>query len=254
MRTLPFLLALGCASTEGTNAPATLESQSLLALQRFYEDDATEQIDTLIALLNEEVSAEPVGFYFQPLEPEDVEMFEHSDEAIWSHTAGCGVLAEMRGEVPDYAAVVPEEDQSFPDPTYAVWTREITSGTVSDFLAGGPLDTFNHIEKSGFGFAVSYDMDKDFRWHGSTLAMISLVPNGHFPEGADAALVVGFTIELWYEHDGTMVWYNASWTEIESLLDEDNVDTEWWLDQLISGTLDYYWGTEEHVTGTPHED
>lgn len=254
MTLLPLLLAHGCTTTEGSDAPATLESQSLLALQRFYEDDAGAQVSALIALLEAEEGDEPVGFYFDPLAPEDVEMFEHSDEAVWSHTAGCGVLAQVRGAVPDYAAVVPEEDQSFPDPTYAVWTREITGGTAEDFLAGGHLDTWNHIEKSGFGFSVSYDMDKDFRWHGDTLAMISLVPDGKFPEGLDAALVVGFTIELWYTRDGAMWWYNASWTEIESALDEDSVDVEWWLDQLIDGTLDYYWGTEEHVTGVEHEE
>lgn len=244
---------LACQSeAEGEYAPATLESQSLLALQRFYEDDAGEQIETLIELLEPELVNQPGGFFFEALEPADVEMFEHSDEAIWAHTAGCGVLAEMKGDISLYAGSVPEADQSFADPSYAVWSRDIVGGTAEDFQAGGNLDTFNHIEKSGFGFAVSYDMDKDYRWHGDTLSMISLVPNGKFPEGLDAGLVVGFTIELWYLHEDTVIWYNASWTEIESALDEDNVDTEWWLQQLIDGTLDYYWGTEEHVTGEEH--
>jgi len=248
-------LLVACSSTEGTEAPPTLESQTLLALQRFYDDDAAEQVGTLVALLDEEIGEEPVGFYFDALEASDVEMFVYSDEAIWAHTAGCGVLAYVRGEVPDYAAVVAEPDQSFADPSYAVWSREITGGNEADFLDGGDLDTWNHIEKAGFGFDVAYDMDKDFRWFGSTLAMISLVPEGHLPTDAlDTQLVVGFTLELWYEHDGRMAWYNGSWTEIESPLDEDNVDIEWWLDQLIDGTLDYYWGTEVYVTGEPHED
>lgn len=250
------LFALACAPpVEVEETPATLESQSLLATQRFYEDDEGEQIAQLIEFLADARTGDPVGFYFAALTPDDVDMFDHSDDAIWEHTAGCGVLADLRGAVPDYAAVVPEPDQSFPDPSYAVWTRELTGGSGDAFLGGDDLQTWNHIEKAGFGFDVAYDMEKDYRWFGDTLAMISLVPEGHLPVDAlDTQLVVGFTLELWTPIDGTMVWYNASWTEIESPLDEDKVDMEWWLDQLIAGTLDYYWGTEEHVTGTPHEE
>jgi hypothetical protein len=250
-----LLTLVACTEIEAETAPPTLESQSLVAVQRFYDDDAAEQIATLIDLVNEEVSDEPHGFYFGALTPEDVSMYAHSDEAIWEHTTGCGVLAKVRGTVDQYAAIVPEPDQSFPDPSYAVWTREITGGTAEDFTAGGPLDTWNHVEKSGFGFDVAYDMDKDYRWYGDTLAMVSIVPDGKLPvDEFDTQLVVGWTIELWYTLDDTLIWYNASWTEIESPLDEDNVDIEWWLDQLIAGTLDYYWGTEEHATGIPHEE
>jgi hypothetical protein len=252
---MTLLLLLACTEIESEDAPPTLESQSLKAVQRFYDDDAEEQIATLIELVNLEVTDEPHGFYFGALTPEDVDMYPHSDEAIWEHTTGCGVLAKMRGTVDQYAAIVPEADQSYADPSYTMWSRELTSGSSESFVEGGPLDTWNHIEKDGFGFAVAYDMDKDFRWYGDTLAMISLVPEGHLPVDAfDTQLVVGWTIELWYTKDDTLIWYNGSWTEIESPLDEDNVEIEWWLDQLISGTLDYYWGTEEHATGIPHEE
>ena len=246
---LPFLI--GCAEPVPAEvAPPTLESQSLLALQRFYEDDAGEQIDILIDLVAKEVTADARGFYFGALTPEDVDMFDHSDAAIWEHTTGCAVFSKMRGTVPEFAASVPEADQSFPDPSYKVWTREITAGNEADFLAGGELDTWNHIEKEGFAFVVSYDMQKDFRWHGDTLAMISLVPEGEQPaDDLATELVVGFTIELWTPIDGTMVWYNGSWTEIESPLDENAVEIEWWLDQLIAGTIDYFEGTENHVMG-----
>jgi hypothetical protein len=248
-------LFFACADVEGETAPASLESQSLLALQRFYEDDAGDQVSLLLDLLDKEDRSVPGGFYFDQLAPEDVEMFEHSDEADWDHTAGCGVLAEVRGELQQYVDSVPEEDQSFPDPTYAEWTRSVSGGDVGDFLAGeGDLQTDNHIEKSYVIYTVEYDMDKDFRWFDDTLAMISLVPDGRFPDDGGVGLVVGFTLELWYLRNDTVVWYNASWTEIESPLDEDAQDKEAWLDILISGTLDYYWGTEEHVTGEPHTD
>jgi hypothetical protein len=248
-----LLLSLfACTEVAAESAPPTLESQSLKTIQRFYETDAGDQVAILQELVTAELRAEPQGFYFDALEPSDVEMFEHSDEAIWKNTTGCGVLATVAGDIAQYAAVVPEPDQSFPDPSYAFWTRELSAGTAEDFMEGGPLDTWNSIQKAGFGFDVAYDMDKDFRWYGDTLAMVSLVPEGHLPVDAlDTQLVVGFTIELWFMHDGGMVWYNGSWTEIESPLDEDNVEVEWWLDQLISGTLDYYWGTQEHATGIP---
>lgn len=254
---IPALALLGaCADVEADVAPPTLESQSLLALQRFYEDDAGEQIAVLRELVDAEVSDTPHGFYFRELEPEDVEMFEHSDEAIWEHTAGCGVLAKMGGELSQYVTVVPEADQSFPDPGYERWTREVTGGDVDAFLHdGGELDTWNEVVKAEVGFAVEYGMDKDFRWHDDVLAQVSLVPEGHMPVDAfSTELVVGFTIELWYPLDGTLIWYNASWTEIESPIDEDNVEIEPWLDLLIDGTLDYYWGTQEHATGIPRSE
>ncbi len=244
-------LLVACVEVEAEVAPPTLESQSLLALQRFYEEDASEQIEVLIDLVADEVGDEAGGFYFDPLTPEDVEMFEHSDAAIWEHTAGCAVFSKMRGTVAEYATSVPEPDQSFPHETYKLWSREITGGTEAEFLAGGPLDTWNEVEKEGFAFTVAYGMDKDYRWIGDhTLAMISLVPEGEQPVDAlGTELVVGFTIELWTEIDGELVWYNGSWTEIESPLDEDTVDIEWWLDQLIDGTIDYFEGTELHVMG-----
>ncbi|GDX82623.1 hypothetical protein LBMAG42_44340 [Deltaproteobacteria bacterium] len=246
-----LVLLVGCdAPTPTETSPPTLESQTLLTLQRFYEDDASEQLDTLIDLVADEVGEDAGGFYFDALEPEDVEMFEHSDAAIWEHTTGCAVFSKMRGTVADYAKSVPEPDQSFPDPSYQLWTREITGGTEADFLAGGDLDTWNQIEKDGVGFSVAYGMHKDYRWHGDTLAMISLVPEGEQPADAfSTELVVGFTIELWTPIDGTMVWYNGSWTEIESPLDEDAVEIEGWLDLLIAGTIDYFEGTETHVMG-----
>ena len=252
---MPLLLSLlACPSVEGERAPATLESQSLLALQRFYEDDAGEEIEALIALLDEQDETVPGGFYFDPLEPSDVKMFEHSDEAIWEHTAGCGVLAQVSGDLGQYVGSVPETDQSFPDPTYDLWDREVTGGDVDAFLAGeSDLETWNAIQKNYVIYTVNYEMDKDYRWHDDVLSMISLVPNGEFPAADAVGLVVGFTIELWYVKDDKVVWYNASWTEIETPLDEEAQDVEAWLDILISGTLDYYWGTEEHVTGTPHE-
>ena len=218
------LLLLACTDIPADTAPPTLESQSLTTLQHFYEDDASDQLDTLLPLVQAELSDTPHGFYFQALTPEDVDMFEHSDEAIWAHTTGCGVLAKVGGELSQYAAVVPEVDQSYPDPTYQEWTRELTDGTASDFEAGGPLDTWNHVIKDGVGFTVDYQMEKDYRWFGDTLAMISLVPGGAMPTDAlGTAIVVGFTIELWTPIDGELVWYNASWTEIESPLDADKV-------------------------------
>jgi len=69
-----------CVDVEAETAPPTLESQSLLAYQRFYEDDASEQMAALVDLVSVEVTDTPHGFYFQALTPEDVEMFDHYAE------------------------------------------------------------------------------------------------------------------------------------------------------------------------------
>lgn len=256
MRPAPTLLLVllgACSEAPSQEPPPTFEEQSLLALQRFYADDAEEQLLALRGQVEELVAAEPQGFAFRALEPEDVDMFTHDEEhVVWEHTGGAGVIARMRGEMGDYVAAAVEPDQSFVDSTYDIWTRSVTEGDPAAFLEGDDdIDTQNHIQKTLF-VTIPYDMDKDFRWYGDTLAFISLVPQAGFDEGGENGITVGFTVELWYEDDGGLVWYNASWSHIKSSL-EDVLTMEQAVQLLIDGTLDYYWGTEAHVTGTPHE-
>ncbi len=243
-----------CSEAPQQEPPPTFEEQSLLALQHFYADDAEEQMLALRAQVEEQVQEDPQGFAFRALTPDDVDMYEHDeDHVVWERTGGAGVIARMRGEMPDYVAASVEPDQSFVDSTYDIWTRAVTDGDADAFLSGDDdIDTQNHIQKTLLGVTIPYDMEKDFRWYGDTLTFISLVPQAGFDESGDNGIVVGFTVELWYEDDEGLVWFNASWSQIHSLL-EETLTLEQAIQLLIDGTLDYYWGTEEHVTGTPHE-
>jgi hypothetical protein len=260
VRTLaPALLLVGCSEAPAEEAPPTLESQSLLALQRFYEDDAGEQMATLVDLLEDEISDDPAGYFFDPLTADDVDMYEHTDDVDWSRTGGAAALARMRGDFSGYTASVLEPDQSFADGTYEVWSREIVGGDPDEFLVGGNLETSNHIEKNGaFGIMIPYDMFKDYRWSthetfGDVLSFISLVPESGFDDSGENGIVVGFTIELWYVDDGGLVWYNGSWSQLKTAVDDLITDPAAFKQELVDGTLDYFWGTEEHVTGSPHE-
>ncbi len=249
------VLFLACSEAPQQEPPPTFEEQSLLTLQRFYEADAADHVAALRTHVEGLVDADPQGFAFRALGPEDVEMYEHDEEhVLWERTGGAGVIARMRGEMDDYVRVSLEADQSFVDSTYDIWSREVTAGDPEKFLtADGDVDTWNHIEKTLLDITIPYDMDKDFRWYGDTLAFISLVPEAGFNPEGDNGIVVGFTIELWYEDEEGLVWYNASWSQLKTILDEA-ITFEGAIQLLIDGTLDYYWGTEEHVTGTPHED
>lgn len=257
MKPTPLALVVvlaACSEAPQQEPPPTFEEQSLFALQHFYEPDAGEQILALREQVEGLVSADPQGFAFRALEPEDVEMFEHDeDHVVWERTGGAGVLARMRGDLSGYVEASIEPDQTFVDGTYDVWTREVTKGDEAAYLVGDDdVDTANFVQKSLLGVTIPYDMEKDFRWYGDTLACISLVPEAGFDESGDNGIVVGFTVELLYEDEEGVVWYNASWSQIHSLL-EESITLEQAIQLLIDGTLDYYWGTEEHVTGAPHE-
>lgn len=257
MRLAPLaLVALvaACSEAPQQEPPPTFEEQSLLALQHFYADDAEDQLLALQAQVAGQVGDEPQGFAFRALTADDVDMFEHDeDHVVWEHTGGAGVIARMRGAMPDYVAASVEPDQSFVDSTYDIWSRTVTAGDATAYLTGDDdVDTANHIQKTLLGVTIPYDMEKDFRWYGDTLAFISLVPQAGFDESGDNGITVGFTVELWYEDDEGLVWYNASWSHIKSPL-EDVLTMDQAVQLLIDGTLDYYWGTEEHVTGSPHE-
>ena len=248
-----LLSLIACNHPE--SAPPTLRDLSLVAIQEFDSDGEEEIIQRLVDCLGTFVSDEPYGVGFDHLAPEDVADIPHDEELVeWDRTGGAGVMARMRGAVPDYAATVPDPDQSWAEPsTYIAWDRTITDGTAEEFLAGADLGTWNHIEKGGpLGIVVPYDMDKDYRWFGDVLAQRSVVPEPGFDEGGDNGIIIGFTIEIWYTDDVGMVWYNGSWSQLKTIVD-DIVSEDLLVQELIDGTLDYFWGTEEHVTGTAHE-
>ena len=151
-----------------------------------------------------------------------------------------------------YAAVSMEEDQSFAHKTYDEWTRVFLTG--EDFIDGGThMTTDNHIEKNGFGIMIPYDMFKDFRWvetaQGQVMIARSWVPESGFGEDGKNGIICGWTIEIWAPHPDGVLWYNASWTRLKTILD-DVATEEFMLNELIKGTIEYYEGIEAHANGT----
>lgn len=248
---LALAVLLACAHPVSTApVPATLAERTLLALQEF----TPESCESLVEWLSENGEDGPTGYYFEHLEEADVSMLEHS-EPHWDRVIGAGTSDRMNFSLAEYAAVVPEEDQSFADPSYQVWTRTIVAGTAAGFAEGEGLSTKNYIEKEGFGIVVKYSSEKEYQWlDDGSLCSRTLVPEEGWDEDRKNGIIVGFTVETWVDVGDMILWYNGQWSELETLLDEEAVGEEFLLDSLIDGTLDYMYGTETHATGQewPH--
>lgn len=251
-----LLSLLACAPGITANtAPDDLQSASLKAIQDFGTDKEADRIAWLVDWVHENIDTADDGYYFDHLEADDVSMIEHEEDDVnWERVVGAGVPARMHFTVDEYAAVVPEKDQSFAEPaTYSKWDRTITSGSEDDFLAGGELGTDNDLEKTEVGITIPYSMSKPYAWFdGGVLAAESVVPKPGYDENGLNGIVVGFTIEIWVPDGDGCIWYNGSWSELKTQLD-DVMTEEGALDLLIDGTRRYYWGTEKYITGESFE-
>lgn len=252
----PALVLVACAPGIAANdAPADLQSVTLRAIQDFGTDGEAEHIAWLVEWLEKNIDSADDGYYFDHLEADDVSMIEHEeDDVSWDRVVGAGVPARVHFSVDEYAAVVPESDQSFAEPsTYSKWERKITSGSEAEFLAGGALGTNNDVEKTEVGITIPYSMSKPYAWFdGGVLAAQSVVPKPGYDKNDLNGIVVGFTIEIWVPDGDGAIWYNGSWSELKTQLD-DVMTEDGALDLLIDGTRRYYWGTEEYVTGVDYD-
>jgi hypothetical protein len=241
-----LLLGPSCANpVTAVDAPKTLEERTLLALQEF----TPESCSSLVEWLAENGEDGPTGYYFRHLAADDVSMLEHSDPN-WDRVIGAGTSDHVNFSLAEYAAVATEEDQSFADPTYQVWTRTIVEGTAEGFLDGEGMLTENYVEKQGFTVVVKYHSDKEYQWlDDGSLCSRTIVPEEGWDEGHENGIIVGFTVETWMAVGDTVLWYNGQWSELETLVDEEAFGEQFWLDQLVTGTLDYMYGTETHATG-----
>jgi hypothetical protein len=223
---------------------------TLGAMQGFDDGGADDDVASLQAWLLDQEDTWPDGYTFGHIEADDVDTMAHTEDVSWDRVLGAGVPMRMRATVDGYAAAATEADQSFAEPsTYIKWDRTIVGGTAEGFVAGEPMQTTNDIEKSGpFGIVIPYSAPKDFRWFGDVLAARTWVPEPGFGDDGKNGIVCGFTIELWFEDDGDVVWYNGSWTELVTVVD-GIVDDDLLVSEFIDGTRDYMLGTEAHVMG-----
>ena len=242
------MLFRSACGPEAKESPATLEEMTQVAVTDFWTADEADHVDDLVAWLEEHKRDGVDGWYFGPLPEEAVADLEHSGQIVWDECRGAGVVMEVDGTLDAHVSVQAEADQTFADSTYSAWSRCSLEGTAEGLLAGDEWSTDNDVEKTNVGITIPYSMFKDYRWFGDTLAALSWVPEAGFNDAGDNGIVGGFTIELWYESDGKIVWYNGQWSDLVTILDDymaDNPDTA--LDLLISGTRDYMEGTTEHV-------
>jgi len=254
-----WLLFLACKHpTEAS--PATLDDLSGVALRNFDEGSEEEDVQNLLDWLLSHEVPDTNGWFLDPIRAEDVVGLElepdidiHDlEEGGEMETGGAGVIDTVDGDVDGYASAAMETDQSFADPTYKEWTRTILTG--EDFMDGGAhMTTDNHVEKSGpFGIIIPFNMFKDFRWvetsEGPAMIARSWVPESGFGSDGKNGILCGWTIELWVPQEDGVLWYNASWSRLKTIVD-DIASEEMMLNELIKGTLDYYEGTEAHING-----
>ncbi|MFZ5476429.1 MAG: hypothetical protein ACOZNI_06590 [Myxococcota bacterium] len=251
-----MLLLLVACKGPVEEAPAladgtTISERCGLLIRDFHGDGALEQAEAIATWMDDVVDAGEQGYTLDPLDMSMVDAYEYSDELEPDEMTAAIVPRRTLGGLDDHAAVVPEADQSFADPSYAAWDRTITVGSEQGYLAGEDLETDNDIVKSTLGIDIGYPMTKWYRWveleRGTGQIFLSVITEAGWSDDGKNGVLAGFTIEGWVPAgDGEVLWYNATWTQFVTALDEF-ADDEFKLDQLVKGTVDYMEGTEEHV-------
>lgn len=240
-----MILLAGCGP-EAEESPKTLEELTQLALRDFWSDAAAEHVAGIEEWMAENVDNGVDGYYFEALPEEVVADIEHDAAIVWEECLGAAVVHRVDGTLADYAQVATEADQSFADPTYSRWERTIIEGTAEGFVGGEDMKTDNDVEKSYATVSIPYRMYKDFRWFGETLAAVTWVPAAGYNAEGDNGIVGGFTVEIWVDDGGSVVWYNGQWSDLDTVLDPF-ISPDGARDLLIDGTIDYMDGTAEHV-------
>lgn len=270
------LLAVACAKPPPP-APATVDELSAALLRDYHGDGATESAtaQSLADWLLDHAD-EQDGFSLADITADDVADMPYDGgedgDPDFSMQQGIAVTHRVPGTIPQHAAIVPEPDQSFADPTYQTWDRTIVEGDAESFEAGAPLVTDNFIEKSSaFNVVIPYSMTKEYQWitldlsaDGGDAATDTLIfrswvqaPGWQQLDDPDATpqngLVYGWTVEMWVpDPNGDLIWYNASWCWLKTVID-DVVDPDYLVQQVIDGTIDYMDGTAAHATGADAE-
>lgn len=245
-------------------APATVDELSATLLRDFEADAPEETATELAAWLLDHVD-EQDGFSLADIAAEDVAdmPYDGGDDGDpdLAKQSGIAVTHRVIGSLDQHAAIVPEADQSFADPTYQTWSRSISEGDAESFVAGADMRTDNFIEKKNVTVVIPYSLGKDYRWitidvdgtPTDTLMFRSYELAPGWSDDHKNGLVYGWTIELWVpDPNGDLIWYNASWCELVTVLD-GIVDEDFLVQSVIAGTIDYMDGTANHATGADAE-
>jgi hypothetical protein len=252
---LALSLSLFACSQPAEETPPDMQELTWMLLRDFATDSAPGEADQLKDWIDGEIDAAEAGYVLDTPGSAYVDELTFSDNLELGQMAGAMVFARVTGTVDDYAAVVPEADQSFADSSYVKWDRSIANGSEDDYLAGGELVADDAIEQNeGFGVVLPYPMLRDYRWVDLASGTGQLTRSVIYEEGwADDdhtnGILGGFTIEAWYPDGDGMIWMNATWTEVISVLGDAATDT-FYSDQIIDGSTAVMVGTEAYVNGT----
>lgn len=211
------------------------------------------EVGELLATWADEALADPEDGYALETPPaEYVADLDFSPNLELEKMSGGLVVMRVRGTLDQHAAVVPEVDQSFADSSYVKWERAIDNGSEEAWVEGADLLADDAIEKNaGFGVILPYPMLRDYRWvdleRGTAIVTRSVIYEEGWADDTNG-IYGGFTVEMWLPDGDGMIWLNATWTQVVSVVDEF-ADESFYTDQIINGSTEAMLGTEEYVAG-----
>ncbi|MFN7143281.1 MAG: hypothetical protein ACK4YP_05850 [Myxococcota bacterium] len=251
MTTLLFVF-LACADPSVEEPPPDMQELTWMLLRDFGTDAAVGEAELLAAWIDEAIDAPDEGYALTPPADAYIVDLSFSENLEVQNMAGALVIRRVRGTIDQHAAVVPEEDQSFADGSYERWDRRLVQGDAADWADGGRLVAEDDIEKNGgFGVILPYPMERDYLWialeRGAAVLTRSVIHEEGWADEQNG-IYGGFTIEMWLPEEDGMIWMNATWTQVVSVVDEFAEDG-FYTDQIIDGSTEVMVGTELYVAG-----
>lgn len=243
-------LALAACSAPPEETPPDMQELTWMLLRDFGTDAQIQEAEYLAAWIDEEIAEPEAGYALEIPANSYIDELELSENLDLAGMSGAMVIKRVRGTIDQHAAVVPEVDQSFADSSYDRWDRTITNGAEDDWLAGSRLVADDDIElDAGFGVILPYPMLRDYMWVELERGACVLTRSAIYEEGwADDnnGILGGFTIEAWLPDGDGMIWMNATWTQVISLVGDNE---EFYTNQIILGSTEVMEGTELYVAG-----
>jgi hypothetical protein len=244
-------LLLAC-SNPAEEPPPEMEELTWMLLHDFGTDAGVADAELLAAWIDVEIEAPEPGYALGVPPDEYLEDLTFSENLDTQLMSGAMVVRRVRGTIDQHAAVVPEVDQSFADSSYTKWERTIENGSEADWVAGADLLTDDAIEKNaGFGVLLPYPMSRDYRWvemeRGAAILTRSVIYEEGWADDTNG-IYGGFTIEMWLPDSDGMIWMNATWTLVVSVVD-DFAEDDFYTNQIIDGSTEVMVGTEAYVAG-----
>ncbi len=229
-----------------------MEELTWMLLRDFGTTEAVEEGELLAAWIDGEIEDPDEGYALETPSADFVADLTFSENLELQNMSGAMVIRRVRGAIEQHAAVVPEPDQSFADSSYEAWTRSIANGSEQAWADHEDLVADDDIVKNGgFGVVLPYPMERHYRWVELERGACVMTRSVIYEEGwADEqnGILGGFTIEMWLPDGDGMVWMNATWTQVVSVVDEF-ADESFYTDQIINGSTEVMVGTELYVAG-----